>query len=314
MNDDIISVVIPAYNSAETLEKCVKSITDSEYRFLQIIIVENGSTDNTLEIATKLKNADDRIEVYSSDKGVSKARNFALKKIKGKYVTFVDSDDYVYSKYFLTLYNDLVDNNADLSVVGLKTEPEDDENNLQVIDNLKAMQFFIEGSLDGYVWGKLFKSELLENLKFDEKLLICEDRKFLLDYLVKIRKITINDAKLYFYFQREDSVTNETFSVKWYDLVLESAYDLHMIEKYYPQLKKTATDKVVKDNIRFAISCIFNGIEIENKKKNIVKTVQKYKKSIFSKNIIFKHKVYMFAMFFGWDAFAFVFKITKRSK
>ena len=115
--NEIISVIIPIYNGEKTLERCINSILSSILVTLDVILVDDGSTDNSILICKKFKDFDSRVSLYClKNSGVSRARNFGISKAKGKYICFIDFDDYVSNKYFFDLYNNYNLYKADLSV------------------------------------------------------------------------------------------------------------------------------------------------------------------------------------------------------
>lgn len=113
----MISVIIPVYNVEEYLERCVNSVLKQTYNDLEIILVDDGSTDNSGKICDELKNKDDRIIViHKENQGLSASRNIGIEKATGEYITFVDSDDYILEDMYETLYKNLIRNDADISM------------------------------------------------------------------------------------------------------------------------------------------------------------------------------------------------------
>jgi len=118
-----LSVIIPTYNSALTLIKCIDSVINQNFDNYEIIVVDDGSTDKTYEVISKIKN---KIKYYKlNHKGVSNARNFGLKKSLGKFVTFVDSDDYIEQNYFNNFKNIVDNNDIDIYLCGINIVKED---------------------------------------------------------------------------------------------------------------------------------------------------------------------------------------------
>ena len=108
MKQELISIVVPIYNTDSYLEKCIKSIINQTYKNLEIILINDGSTDNSLNIINKYKKQDHRIRVINqSNKGLSECRNIGIKKSKGEFIAFIDSDDYVDLKYIEILYKNI---------------------------------------------------------------------------------------------------------------------------------------------------------------------------------------------------------------
>ena len=124
----LISIIIPVFNMEDKLNKCIQSVINQTYDNLEIILVNDGSKDNSLKICENYKNIDNRIKLISiNNNGVSNARNIGIKNATGKYIGFVDSDDYIDNDMFETLYNNIKDNNADLSIIGYQIETIDNK-------------------------------------------------------------------------------------------------------------------------------------------------------------------------------------------
>ena len=118
MDNPLISIIIPVYNVEKYLAKCVESVINQTYKKIQIILIDDGSTDNSGKICDDFKLKDNRIEViHKKNGGLSDARNAGLKIVKGDYIGFIDSDDYIEKDMYETLLCLLIENNADISIV-----------------------------------------------------------------------------------------------------------------------------------------------------------------------------------------------------
>ena len=116
MNQKLISIVVPVYNVEEYLSRCLDSIINQTYKNIEIICVNDGSTDNSLKILTTYSELDYRIKIISQEnQGLSEARNIGIKNSSGEYIGFIDSDDSIDEKYFEVLYNNLIIHDADIS-------------------------------------------------------------------------------------------------------------------------------------------------------------------------------------------------------
>lgn len=115
--EELISIVLPVYNVENYLDKCITSIISQTYKNFELIIVNDGSTDSSLEICQNYEEADARIQLFSKkNEGVSSARNYGLERIKGEFVTFIDSDDFITENYVKNLVIALKQCNADMSI------------------------------------------------------------------------------------------------------------------------------------------------------------------------------------------------------
>lgn len=227
-NDRIISVIIPAYNVEEYLERTLNSVREQTYRDLEIIIVDDGSTDNTGSIADKAGEEDKRIKVIHQDKaGVSKARNTGLDAATGGFIVFVDSDDRIRENMLEILYADMERTGAELVVCAHEEGPEtfsskeiSDKEELKVYkDTDKYMMLFNEHKGESVVlWGKLYRMELFLDLRFPEGK-IHED-EYVAHYILERSSTVAYDPRiLYYYYKRPESITTDPFSKKRLDCI-----------------------------------------------------------------------------------------------
>lgn len=220
-----ISIIITAYNSEKYIKECVTSILNQGFKQIEIIIINDGSTDQTESICLELKNKDSRIKyVKVENGGVSKARNIGIRYATGKYITFIDSDDYVLQNFFSDAAKVLQNKNLLLLKYNhyeLKGENFIRQKDVYIqnfsIDELAACiisgytnRFYIGPTMARVVWATFFDLELIRknNIYFDESLYIGEDALFCLSYLYLINdknKINFVNKSYYVYRIREDS-------------------------------------------------------------------------------------------------------------
>ena len=207
-NDPLISIIIPCFNAEKTLEKCLESVVQQSYANLEIIIIDDGSTDETSLIYNKFQSNDERILVLKQqNSGVSKARNTGVKAATGDYICFVDSDDWAELNYCSELYSLLVGENADISIV--EASYEDENGNVlcskpisdeKIFDGNRALVLLLEDQeIQSHPWGKLFKADLLKNVHFPENLKCFEDYSTLFKIFNKAVKVVKSNEKLYHY-------------------------------------------------------------------------------------------------------------------
>ena len=116
--DKLISVIVPVYNVEKFLDKCISSIVNQTYKNLEIILIDDGSTDESVQICDKWQEKDNRVRLtHKENTGVSDTRNIGLEKTTGEYICFVDSDDYIEPDYIENLYKSLTENNADIASI-----------------------------------------------------------------------------------------------------------------------------------------------------------------------------------------------------
>ncbi|MBR3325428.1 MAG: glycosyltransferase family 2 protein [Clostridia bacterium] len=208
MIENIVSVIIPLYNAEKYIKRCILSIVNQTYKHLEIIIINDGSTDKSLDIINCLKNKYDYIKVYTQkNKGVSSARNEGIKKSTGEYIFFADADDFLEPSCIQIMLEEAISLKADIirsnyylknkNVYNFKEKKIYDitnKENRKKIENLYLNTYFFNN-----VWGQLIKREIIKNIKFDIKLKMGEDFKFNLEILNNAKKIVVITDCLYNY-------------------------------------------------------------------------------------------------------------------
>lgn len=218
---DKISVIIPIYNVEKYLKKCLDSVINQTYKNLEIICVNDGSPDNCQKILEEYKTKDNRIIVIEQEnKGVSNARNRALEVATGDYITFIDPDDWIELDFYEAAIKNLKESSADIFCSGIYDEFEDRtvkrENKLPVKEVItdKNDLFLYVFKRDYYrnfgvfLWNKVYKSELFENVRFDETLFIGEDLVVFTEVALKSNKFIYTNTAYYHYLQRQSSLTH----------------------------------------------------------------------------------------------------------
>lgn len=233
MNDKKITVIIPMHNTEEYIERCIRSVINQTYKNLEIIIVNDGSTDDSLQICERLKGEDTRIKIINQEnKGVSGARNAGLESATGEYIGFIDSDDFLeknmyekligyiekYDADFASARAYMIDRNGILEVSHYNNYVDSFE------DEKSILKSYVDGFLTIAVWDKLFKREAIGNIRFDSTV-FCEDAKFVLDVCSKVKKVVCTSERLYNHLRRTgNSLTNTSFN-KFYMTLYDYAYE-----------------------------------------------------------------------------------------
>lgn len=232
----IISVIIPVYNVENYIEKCLNSIVNQTYNNLEIIIIDDGSTDNSIAIAEKIAENDKRIRIISQvNQGVSSARNLGLDNASGEYILFIDSDDWLDLETCKIALDTMIKHDADVvmwpyiseyplnSKVNLFFENKDivwDETNIEELRRRMVgpinEELFMPHALDSVVtvWGKLYKRSAINNVRFvDINEIGTEDALFNIEAFNKVNK-TVYISSI-FYHYRKDNLKSITHSYKF---------------------------------------------------------------------------------------------------
>lgn len=277
----LVSIIVPVYNSENTIKKCIDSLIDQSYQNIEIIIINDGSVDNSVNIIKRYLDVDERIKLFTIENaGVSNARNSGLKYATGEYVVFCDSDDYVTENYIKDLISH-IDDEIDLVIsnyyfdINSKICPKplvleglySKTNNIQEWINNFFLHHYIHSP-----YCKIYKKEIIDkyNLIYDVSMTFGEDFKFNLDYFQYCKKVFITSNYTYYYVQNSESLSN-----KFSENKLRSFINIYQI--YAAFLKKnnleyvlnsTYTEQLVQDYITLVKQiCICKNIDSKEKMK-----------------------------------------------
>lgn len=222
----LISIIIPVYNVERYLEKCLYNILRQTYTNLEIILVDDGSTDSSSKLCDSYLNIDSRVKViHKKNGGLSDARNVGIECSNGEYIIFVDSDDIVSTELVTYLYQLITSYNGDVAIIDpVHSESMDNIhfnfgmstsifNSEEAITELLYQKSFLVSA-----WGKIYKKSLFDSIRFPVNM-IFEDSAIMYQIFNQSQKIIYSDAKLYGYIHREGSITTQTFSKKDCDIL-----------------------------------------------------------------------------------------------
>ena len=212
-----VSVIIPAHNAGRYLTECINSIICQSFADWELLIADDGSTDNTYDIAAAFAREDDRIKVIRlKGSGVSCARNACADKATGKYIAFVDGDDRLDKDYLKELIRHAQDSNADITQCSFlcfddagNSTPGTDKTNMICHGQPEIMNSYFTGPTGNIrisVWGKLFRMDTFEGIRFDPLLHIYEDAYYIYLCCRNAKTVCVFDTPLYHYRQHEGSV------------------------------------------------------------------------------------------------------------
>lgn len=282
----LVSIIIPVYNVEKYLNECLDSVVNQSYRDIEIILVDDGSTDASGSLCDKWKIKDNRIKViHKGNGGLSDARNIGIKNSKGKYVYFLDSDDFIALNTIEEMINTAEDNQLDIVMADLVPfidKPRKKllaEKRVEITSNIEMMRkMFLNDGITHCACGKLFLSSLWKYINFP-KGSVYEDYATIYLIVGESKKIgLIDNIDTYFYRMRLDSIMHNSFSDR--DLVIfQIAHNVtKYVEEYYPQIKEYAEYMELVTNLKFMkkiLDVSFNAYIGEQRK--IYQCVKKYK-------------------------------------
>ena len=225
----MISVIVPVYNGQDYLGNCIRSIEGQTYGNIEIIIVNDGSTDGTAAVCDRLKADYDNVHVLTlGDEGVSAARNKGINAAQGALITFVDADDRLCSEMLRTLYSCMVDTGSDVVGCRFFTWSNEEEWKQGACERTggrtvtyDAAGYLKEALLCGNsrCWSKLYRREIFDKARFPENLTIGEDMLFLVRMLPHVSRISETDYQGYGYFQNPAGAMNREFTPRYMDQI-----------------------------------------------------------------------------------------------
>lgn len=215
------SIIIPVYNSSSYLEQCIQSVLSQTYKNLEIILINDGSTDDSLSICYRLAKGNARVKVFDQkNKGQGSARNLGLKHANGTYILFVDSDDAL-AKKTIELNYQILEKDPSIEClqfpIFMKYGTEDSyiRKNIEKKYQLESNEFkklILEDNVISWiVCDKIFKRDSIKSLKFREDIKF-EDNFFMMEYVQIVKSFYSSDKGLYYYYFREDSTTTSKLS------------------------------------------------------------------------------------------------------
>lgn len=261
----LISVIIPVYNVEKYLEKCLDTVLSQTYTNIEVILVNDGSSDGSGAIIDSYACKDERVRVIHlpENKGVSYARNRGIDILKGEYTIFVDADDYVEPNFLEKLYVNLKENQADISICGVDLVGFPEYVYLRkddfpcVVSGDQAVSCMLKMYPFGWeMCNKLFNSILVKKCPFAEKIYFGEDLLFIYQVLKNTQLVNYFPEKLYHYVYHNESSSHKEFSEKHYTRIYVYKFLLNDISINSPELRSLISKEILCINVGFASSIV----------------------------------------------------------
>ena len=271
---DKISVIVPVYKVEQYLRKCVDSIIKQTYSNLEIILIDDGSPDNCPIICDEYAMKDNRVVViHKKNGGLSDARNVGIAKSTGKYITFVDSDDYIASDYIEYLYKLILSANGDVSIVLPQIFYDNQEQvaisnkkeSIRIYDSKSALLTMLyQKKFDTSAWGKLYSKKIFEDVVFPVGN-IYEDISTIYKTLLKSKVIVYSNQKKYYYLKRNDSIMGRSFKEKDMDYIYQAESMYNSIKNIDKEIEIAARCRLINANF----SVLKKIYKYDKKNKNL---------------------------------------------
>ena len=226
---DLVSIIVPVYNVEKYIEHTINSILSQTYTNIELILINDGSTDSSYDICLKYSQKDERVRLFNKKNGgLSEARNWGIKEARGEYIVFIDGDDSVHSQMIQRMYDILTTYNADVSICSFLKVNKDTLERIEkqnakilysepvVLNRIEALgKLFTKDMYINYTlaWNKMYKKVLFEDIFYPIGK-IHEDEFIAYKILGKTKNVVFIDEPLYYYMQRPDSIMKEAFSEK----------------------------------------------------------------------------------------------------
>ena len=290
IKEPLISIIIPIFNVEKYLDRSISSLIEQTYRNFEVILVNDGSTDNSKCICEKDVSKDSRFKLINQKNcGVAAARNTGLEYASGEYIGFIDPDDFAEKDYISFLYNNMINNKCDISICGYYHYYNEElkeirhyENIDEVIDDCTGIIYLNTiGYFGNGLWNKLFRAEVFKDIRFPDGKL-SEDWFILFKLISNARRIYYNSTPKYYYQQRIGSITRSSKINE--DCVEASKECLVFCEKYYPKAIPSAIQSYI-------LACIgvYNTFLCSNRDKEKLNEyknkIYKYKNNVSLDNI-----------------------------
>lgn len=292
MNEPLISVIVPIYNAGKYLEKCIQSISNQSYHNIELLLIDDGSQDNSFEICNKWKDKDNRIKIIvKQNGGAASARNVGLEHALGEYISFVDSDDWLDQRMFSEMIRIMLKENADILEIPIyKTSDEalisdNLDGNIFVFDSMVALkELILERRFHQTPCNKLYKRSIIGNIRFIEGKYI-DDEYWTYKIFANAEKI-VNYQKYYYYYrQHNKSAMGRAFNEGRFDALDALEERCMFIDKKHPELWIYAYDSYV-GTCYYLLQCLYRNKEFDKFEKYKENTIYRIKSVSLRKHIV----------------------------
>jgi raffinose-raffinose alpha-galactotransferase len=290
-NGELLSVVVPVYNISKYIRRCVESIINQSYKNLEIILVNDCSTDGCAEICEELAAGDNRIKAlhHTVNQGLSVSRNTGIEASTADYIAFIDGDDYVVVDYIARLYGLMKEYNADISITSfIKEYEESGKRKPESKQALYTMVFEKQKTMEAYLyqkhfitsaWGRLFKKTVIDGIPFPPGR-INEDIGVFYKYIDRADRVVYCSSPDYIYIQRATSILRTKQAEMKRDYIELADEMLAFMEKKYPHLREACISRCFSANIKVFMNIPLSRIYCDEN-KDIINNIKKYRKSVF---------------------------------
>lgn len=318
----LISIIVPVYKVEKYVSKCIESLIHQTYKNIEIILVDDGSSDNSGIICDDFSKNDSRITViHKENGGVSSARNKGLSEAKGEYVCFVDGDDYVLADYIADMLNVAIKTSADIVTCNYYNVWSDKKQKEQLPLKLPMGDFIVKSgkdSLSDMLYGKtcyasscckLYKKHIFDDISFPP-LRMGEDSFTVYQCLLKSDKVAHLRKPNYCYLQHSESVMHSDNYDKFYDYIKLSDDFMKLVNKDHKDLFLPAANRLIENNFWVYMKMKNDREKYKNQLEHIVENIKQYRKyCLFDNNVCFRTRVACLLSYLGMSILNGLYKI-----
>ena len=303
--EELISVIVPVYNVRPYLEKCFDSIARQSYQNLEIILVDDGSTDGSGDLCEDLSKRDGRVRViHKKNGGLGSARNAGMDAARGELLSFVDSDDWIEPGMYETLSGIMCRENAQIIACGIKRVSETGEVSYYQ-DNLKERSVYTREEalielpknerLSNSMCNKLFRRETIQGLHINEQI-YYEDNPFTPQCIARAERIAYTAEPFYCYFERTGSISRKKFSAREFDRVTADRMRLEFYREHFPRCEYAAAIAYIGSGLKVYYQSRGNPAVKEQRdqlRKELKRAIQSYPELPFTEKQRAKAKLFL---------------------
>lgn len=320
-NTPLISVVLPIYNVKKYLNKCMNSVLKQTYKNIEIIMVDDGSTDGSGEYCEVLAGKDDRIIVYhKTNGGLSDARNYGIARSKGKYITCVDSDDYIDEDYVDYLFQLIVKYDTRMSICQHRVVSEKNyikdygsfgDEKMSSVNCIERMLY--HDIIDTSAWAKMYEKSLFDDIKYPKGKLY-EDIATTYKLFIKSSSIAVGYESKYNYIIRKTSIVNSEFNIGKFDLLDMTDKMAKDVKNEFPELMPAIVRRRVY--ARFStLNQMLNINDYHNERKKIIDFIKKNRRYVLcNKRAPFRDKLAIILLSINYKLYKLIWTLALKKK
>ena len=280
--NDLVSIIIPVYNVEQYVSKCIESVVNQTYKNIEVFLLDDGSTDKSGEICDLYAQKDSRIKViHKKNSGVSDTRNLGIAKAEGKYIYFIDSDDYIDSNMIEELINNVgVDHIIKSSRRVIKGNKEKEISFEGEYSPEQFIKQVVSGNVGGHCWGYLLNKNLIKDVLFDKETYCMEDTIFIIECILKAKKIKCIGDSFYNHVINPNGITCSDKNIE--KNIINYDYSINRINEELNKKRINLQDELLLKELQI--------VEAEIAKAKAVKTCRTITESTNIQGIIFKIK------------------------